>query len=436
MKKWAFHIFLLSFSFFTANSLLAQQTMIPKDEEPSPLIGGKVEPNSSPGIEKQGHEEIDDEKLGVDFRPLLRIQMRFFASPSDAQPELLFPPSLTDTGNTSRRGTPHADFRARRIFVGGRGSLNRHWEYNLILNLTQLIGDTAATDGQDRIRSGLQEGWIGYSFNENLIIRTGSIKTPFAREALTSSGALTTLERSTAHDQIARLYETGIRAEGQLWRKTFSYMFGIFNGNGGFLNGKNGESGGGAGLTALRIKFDPLGEYRNGLSIFDNQTQISFGIGGTYEKHKSPVTRVLYNLGNNAQDIYTSTFDISLVYSQISLETALYHSGAMTNSGSYQSGYMITLSRMFLSTLQPWTRYETYWDSGRLPENTGDKDISKVRYLSFGLNYYAVDKHMVKFQMGYHMGLNSFYPDPANKTASQDYNGRDDWFGFQMQISI
>src|SRR5262245_32549466 len=112
-------------------------------------------------------------------------------------------------------------------------------------------------------------------------VRLGQFKVPFGQQELTSSGDQEFVDRSIASLAFATVdaeRQVGAMLWGTSFEKKFGYEVGMFNGNARntLVNDNPGY------LYAVRVHFDPNGEFKLSESSLDNPPEVNWTIGAAY----------------------------------------------------------------------------------------------------------------------------------------------------------
>jgi Phosphate-selective porin O and P len=436
----------------------------PKPEAAAPTAAETaVAVKTPPAAEKPAEKPTDKIDHKVDYFARIMVRNTTYGS------------SLLSGNNPSaavgtaapNKDTVYNDFRARRLFFGINGRIEKVWTYTLIINTTQLIGNgTANTEnGVATVASGVQEAHLGWAPSPAFVFRVGSMKTPFARDNLTPAAGVTTVERSLGSLYMGRLFDLGAQINGKIFDARLSYGLGIFNGNGGYTNGVNSDLGG-ANMAGARLQFDPLGEYKNGEASLSDKFLLSFGIAGAYEKSRAGA-----NLGSPlpvsvTSDISSATADIGFNWGRFNLEVAYMTAFSTRNGlpfGSVQAYYATAAFWLMAGVLQAVVRYESYLNAtAAVPQsqvtvfnsaqtiieqrNVAAEDLREKRFISLGFNIVFIEKAKLRLQAFYHYGLNRYYSTRTDSDAAggstritnagESFGYADDWFVLQAQINI
>lgn len=310
----------------------------------------------------------------------------------------------------------YTDFQARKLRVGFSGDVRRDWYYDINLRAENILVAAPA----------VHQAFIGYRAGKIGNLQMGGFKLPFSRENLTSISKLATLERSTVTNEIGHLLDVGVALKGRALRKKLAYSAGIFNGNGGFISGVNGQSllSNGelnqAPMLSARLQYDIFGPYKDGSSFFKGGKNVSVGAGSYYQSTASPMAPFY----GETEGLLAYTVDAAVVVDKLYFETGMTGARGETFNqdqsalGFYaQAGYFV-----YKKMVQPVIKWETMdndvWDNLR---------NESVQYLHFGVNIYPVKQHQLKMQANYQLGLND------NITGESAGLG-DDYFAIQLQM--
>lgn len=155
-------------------------------------------------------------------------------------------------------------FRIRRFkaFMGGHAFTQ---------DLTYRVQVDLAKSGTAQM---LEEAWINYRFIEEAQVKAGQYKVPFARQELTSDGALQFVDRSNAVDSFKPSYDIGATVRGSAIGGKLTYDAGIFNGS-----GQSATRTTNSGAVAARVVFNPFGEMRYSEPDLENSLRPLLSVG-------------------------------------------------------------------------------------------------------------------------------------------------------------
>lgn len=123
----------------------------------------------------------------------------------------------------------------------------------------------------------LEDAWISYRFVEEAQLQAGQFKIPFAREALTSDGALQFVDRANAVDVFKPNYDVGAMLNGIAAGGKVAYNAGLFNGT-----GQSATRTTNSGAWAARAVFSPFGEMRYSEADLENTPSPLLSLGADY----------------------------------------------------------------------------------------------------------------------------------------------------------
>ncbi len=383
---------------------------------------------------------------------------------------------------------PYAAFSVRRLRLGIEGTINKKFLYELDLKVEQFVSPyetethqvmvtdngTPSTDTVttiDETKGSVLDAYIQYQWKDTLNFTVGNTDVPFAREAMTPSYRLVSLERAEVTNEFGSRRDLGFQIGGEYKSGMLKYGLGIFNGGPDLSDGTNGAaslkdgSKNSSNLVSGRVEWNPLGNYESGRSMFADDLLLSFGLGAMYQ-NKRPYSIEPYRM--DVDNYVSGTVDAGVNYKGWNLEGAFYY--AMANYpdamrfkdstgklrehiGHGYSGAYGQLSWFFIPrTHQAWVKYEFFQDGGFSKDNVSELlsatstliydeisygalsspvDLSLTQYVSFGYNWYISRPHHVKIQWAYYMGLN--YGADLDALAYVPLGLKDDWSAIQVQ---
>jgi phosphate-selective porin OprO/OprP len=173
----------------------------------------------------------------------------------------------TDKDDVNGPAQDTSAWRIRRfkVYMGG---------YAFSRDLTYRVQVDLAKSGTAQM---LDDAWINYRFIEAAQLQAGQFKVPFARQELTSDGALQFVDRANAVDAFKPSYDVGAMAQGSVAGGKLAYNAGLFNGT-----GQSGMRMTNSGAWAARIVFSPFGEMRYSESDLDNTPNPLLSLGANY----------------------------------------------------------------------------------------------------------------------------------------------------------
>jgi phosphate-selective porin OprO/OprP len=152
-----------------------------------------------------------------------------------------------------------------KVYMGG---------YAFLRDLTYRVQVDLAKSGTAQM---LDDAWINYRFIDEAQLQAGQFKIPFARQELTSDGALQFVDRANAVDAFKPSYDVGAMVQGRVAGGKFAYNAGLFNGT-----GQSGTRTTNSGAWAARIVFHPFGEMRYSEADLENTPRPLLSLGANY----------------------------------------------------------------------------------------------------------------------------------------------------------
>ncbi len=442
-------------------------------------------------IHNNGLPETLSERFINDFEFTGRLQTRYVWYGSsdirdrpDRQEKLLRKVAASNIEGDD----PYAAFSVRRLRLGIEGTINKKFLYELDLKVEQFVSPyktethrvmvtdngTPSTDTVttiDETNGSVLDAYIQYQWKDTLNFTVGNTDVPFAREAMTPSYRLTSLERAEVTNEFDSRRDLGFHIGREYKSGMLKYGLGVFNGGPDLSDGKNGAAELGDGsknssnLVSGRVVWNPLGNYQSGRSMFADDLLVSLGLGAMYQ-NKRPYSIEPYRMDVN--NYVSGTVDAGVNYKGWNLEGAFYYAKASypnamqfkdsqgvlrEYTGHSYSGAYGQLSWFFIPrTHQAWVKYEFFQDGGFSKDNVSEllsgtstliydevsygalsspANLSLTQYVSFGYNWYIVRAHHVKIQWAYYMGLN--YGADLSKMAYAPLGLKDDWSAIQVQ---
>lgn len=123
----------------------------------------------------------------------------------------------------------------------------------------------------------LNDAYINYKFMDEAQVKVGQYKTPFARQELTSDGALSFVDRSPVVDAFKSSYDLGAMAHGKIAGGFAYYNVGVFGGLGQTTARASNDN-----LFAARVAVNPLGDMAYNEPDFAISTKPLLSIGANY----------------------------------------------------------------------------------------------------------------------------------------------------------
>lgn len=123
----------------------------------------------------------------------------------------------------------------------------------------------------------LQDAFLNYKFINEAQLRAGQYKVPFARQELTSDGALSFVDRSPVVDAFKPSYDIGAMAHGKIANGLAEYNLGVFGGLGQSTARATNDN-----MLAARVAVNPLGEMPYDEPDFARSRKPLLSIGANY----------------------------------------------------------------------------------------------------------------------------------------------------------
>ena len=126
-------------------------------------------------------------------------------------------------------------------------------------------------------KKGLVDANINYKFLDEVQIKLGQYKTPFARQELTSDGALQFVDRSIVVDAFKHSYDIGAMLNGKIADGLAYYYTGVFGGAGQTTGRTTNDN-----AFFARVAVNPLGDMPYDEPDFDKTEKPLLSIGANY----------------------------------------------------------------------------------------------------------------------------------------------------------
>lgn len=181
-----------------------------------------------------------------------------------------------DTGQDS------SEFRLRRIKLFFNGSA---YTPDLTYKFQSNFADINTSSSNNT--KFLEESYINYRFLDEVQLRFGQDKVPFARQELISTGAQQFVDRSFVTDAFKPGYDIGLMLHGKALSSLFAYNLGVFGGVGqNTLRTTNDYA------LAVRLAVNPLGEVRYSEADLAYSEKPLVSVGANYFMDTLNATRV------------------------------------------------------------------------------------------------------------------------------------------------
>ena len=322
-------------------------------ETPAPVIETYVPADLTPTLElfRSGDRSLT-----------MGASMQVFAIPYIREDALV---SNGDAGNEE-------GFRLRRTRIGLSGTLMENVSFDLVLN---------PLNKDDLIHN----AHLNWSLHSAARFSIGSVKVPYSRSAVESSGRLHFADRPLGTGDLALGHRLGVTMEGRLWDGAFGYVAGVYNATNDFSTGN--ESSGL--LYGGRIESAPLGAIAELCP-----DSFRFQIGGDALYEDGPTVNTLAA----SADLHIEAPYVRLrgeaLYDRREPEAIPELPPSLT--GEVERFVFLGEMTGFVlkDQLEFAARYEWY-DNNRATEDFGDQQI-----ITGGINYY-LDGHRLKIMANY-----------------------------------
>jgi len=272
-------------------------------------------------------------------------------------------------------------FRLRRARLAFGGTLYRHWEFYLGVDLKDAVGAAMGWTGDHGAEIlDARITWARFSFAR---ISIGVDKVPFSAFSLRSSSRLELMERPLTVRLISPDRRAGLTVAGDIWR--ISYAAGVYNGSAGVTTGNQL-----AGMAAAaHVQFHVLGKPTE---FVPDALRIS--LGGSYMYDNTATA----NVHRAAAHLEARAFRIRLagefLYETFDADQA--PGATLADSGDSSRYGAVGEVSVFVwrEYLQAAFRYEYYDD------NAEASSLGKQQLFSGGVNFYIL-RNKLKLMLNY-----------------------------------
>ncbi len=140
---------------------------------------------------------------------------------------------------------------------------------------------------------GLIESYLNYRLIDEAQIKVGQMKTPFARQELTSDGALQFVDRSIVVDAFKPTYDIGAMLNGKIADGLAYYYAGVFGGAGQTSTRNTNDN-----LFVARAVVNPLGDVAYSEADLDTTPKPLLSIGANYFRNTVNKTGAALDISN------------------------------------------------------------------------------------------------------------------------------------------
>jgi len=175
---------------------------------------------------------------------------------------------MDEANNTATKSVvDSSQFSMSRVKILFSGySLTPDLTYKLQLNITQ--GNVLSTGKE------IEEAYLNYRFLDEIQLRFGQDKVPYARQFLVSSSAQQFIDLSHVTTAFAPGYDAGIMLHGKLAGGLATYSAGVFGGTGQGTATPTTDN-----ALVGRVAFNPLGEFKYVEADVDYSEKPLFSVG-------------------------------------------------------------------------------------------------------------------------------------------------------------
>ncbi len=289
----------------------------------------------------------------------------------------------------------------------------------------------------------LQDAFINYKFMDEVQLRAGQYKVPFARQELTSDGSLSFVDRSPVVDAFKASYDLGAMAHGKIADGIAYYNLGVFGGLGQTTARATNDN-----MLAARVAVNPFGDMPYNEPDFDRTKKPLLSIGANYFRNTLQNNGTSFEgaasnyagsngwlgagrsfVSSNGQKVSVDSFGVDLAFKWMGLALqGEYLLGQAENDITNQllraHGFYAQAGYMILPKLEAAVRY-SYYDPNR--------DVSNdLRTEVIGALSYYFNKHNLKLTAD----VGSIHTQGAKTDpfTSQRLPGNDMQYRLQAQI--
>lgn len=190
-----------------------------------------------------------------------------------------------DSGNSTQvQDVSQWQIRRMKIWMGGH-AYTKDLTYLLQVDATQTSSTPSSGTGNAGAKF-IDHAYLNYRVIDEFQVLVGQTKVPFGRQWLTSSGALSFVDRSIASDAFRPGYDIGVKLNGKIAKGLVNYDLGGYGGKGqGITSGTNDNS------LAARIAFNPLGDLAYSEADLEPTAKPLVSVGANYFYDRLQYTR-------------------------------------------------------------------------------------------------------------------------------------------------
>ncbi|MDH4128139.1 MAG: hypothetical protein OEV44_05260, partial [Spirochaetota bacterium] len=283
-----------------------------------------------------------------------------------------------------------------RIWIGGMAT--QHTEYHLHLKLEKMIGEsshdhkitipaTSTTTEKTGVGGHMVEmAWFKFHIIPELKVTVGVDYMHFNRAYHTPIAGLSMRDRSNA-DRAIHQSDMGIAFSGDVMKGMVSYNLGIWNGNGGTLDGQALDNKDDAFQVTARVQVDPFGKWDDVAQYFSKDMKLSVGLGLLYNQNYDASKLGKYSQqtspgGKKGQKIMAITADLGFNYDIIYFMGSFNFIPKAKNNdaagadykGAAAESYMGLAAEVSVTILPKTLRGSIRFDSYEIAPLAGNKD--------------------------------------------------------------
>jgi len=248
---------------------------------------------------------------------------------------------------------------------------------------TDASGDIDSVSTSRRRTPSLRDFWVELAKYHQAQLRVGQFKVPFGNQELTSSGSQQFVDRSIASGAFAPARDQGTMVFGTFAGRKFGYMASVTNGNGENNAANDNEEF----RYAVRVNFDPNGEYRLEEGAGDHPEKFNWTIGGAWTQ----------SADDNAGDFDTMRTNLffGMKYKPVSVLFEWYDETAESAGGDVDADGYVAQAGLFVIP----KKLEVAVRRSKVDPNT-DLDDDQLEETRVAIGWFWM-KHNYKLQLDY-----------------------------------
>jgi phosphate-selective porin OprO/OprP len=174
--------------------------------------------------------------------------------------------------------------RRMKIWMSGY-AYTKDLTYLLQVDATQTSSTPSSGTGNAGAKF-IDHAYMNYRLIDEFQVLVGQTKVPFGRQWLTSSGALSFVDRSPTSDAFRPGYDIGVKLHGKIAKGLVNYDLGGYGGKGQGIPSSNNDNS-----FAARIAVNPLGDLPYSEADLDTTAKPLFSVGTNYFYDRVQYTR-------------------------------------------------------------------------------------------------------------------------------------------------